>query len=531
VRDEIGVCDENIAIDGVVIPASALTDRRAQETAAALENVDCAFAHLTECRTEDGRPVFVWSAATGWQDADGHPARASAGTEFGPPDPQTAPQQILELPEESIFVLRDFGSCVQSRTYNYFDVVLAWLTEIRDVLANTGRTVIFAGVDFEVPPPLQHDITTLEFSLPDDVAIEQAVRYVGEGRPIDEEAIPAIVTACRGLTAQAIEDRTALALRRYKRLGDDAARLILREKAQVIRRTRLLEYRDPPSGGLDLIGGWENVKRHVQMDKPCFSKEARKFGIEFPRGLLLVGISGGGKTQMSLCIASYLGLPLIQMDAGNLLSKWVGESERNMREAIRLLEGLGACVLQLDEVEKGFGRGGGDVDGGAAQRSFGIFLKWLSERSCPIYVIATANNIKALPVEFTRKGRFDELYGVHLPTHDERREIFAIHLRLRKRDPEQFDLDQLAGDSEGYTGADIREVVQLALKMAFQAGEQLTTDHLTRALPEIRPLAKTDPESVMAMTQWLDTHTKPAGIGEPASLPPTAATHQHRITA
>ena len=215
---------------------------------------------------------------------------------------------------------------------------------------------------------------------------------------------------------------------------------------------------------------------------------------------------------MSLCIASYLGLPLIQMDVGSLMSKWVGESERNMREAIRLLEGLGSCVLQLDEIEKGFGGVGGGHDGGSAQRSFGIFLKWLSERSCPIYIVATANNIRALPVEFTRKGRFDELFGVYLPTHDERREIFAIHLRLRSRDPDQFDLDRLARKGEAYTGADIKEVVQMGLKLAFHRGKFLRTEHLLEALPDVRPLSKTDPDAVRDVAAWLDTQTRPAGL-------------------
>jgi ATP-dependent 26S proteasome regulatory subunit len=479
---------------------------------------------------ESGRPVFVWSPAVGWQDADGNPATTASGAELGPPNPQTAPQQILELPEEALFVLKDFGCYLNSRTFTYFDLVIAWLSEIRDVLAHTGRTVLFVGVDLEVPPAIAHDITTVEFKLPDETAIEKAVRFIGEDHPIDEGRMPAIITACRGMTQQQVEDRTALALRKFKRLNGEAARLILNEKAEVIRRTQLLDYRDPPQGGLDLIGGWENVKRHVQLDKPCFSSEAREFGIEFPRGLLLVGISGGGKTQMSLCIASFLNLPLIQLDVGSLMSKWVGESERNMREAIRLLEGLGSCVLQLDEIEKGFGSVGGEMDGGSAQRSFGIFLKWLSERSCPVYVIATANNIKALPVEFTRKGRFDELYGVYLPTHAERQDIFHIHLTLRHRDPEQFDLDQLAKQSEGYTGADIKEVVQLGLKLAFHAGQELTIDHLLAAIPEVRPLSKTDPESVIEVTKWLDNHTKPAGNGHTASHPVNGSGRKRRVT-
>jgi SpoVK/Ycf46/Vps4 family AAA+-type ATPase len=236
------------------------------------------------------------------------------------------------------------------------------------------------------------------------------------------------------------------------------------------------------------------------------------------------------KTQLSPCIASYLGLPLIQLDVGSLMSKWVGESERNMREAIRLLEGLGSCVLQLDEIEKGFGGVGGEMDGGAAQRAFGIFLKWLSDRLCPVYVVATANNIKALPVEFTRKGRFDELYGVYLPTHAERQDIFGIHLRLRKREPEQFDLDGLARKTEGYTGADIKEVVQLSLKLAFHAGAELGSDHLIAAIPEIRPLSKTDPESVTEVTKWLDSHTKPAGNGHSPVQPLNGNALKRRVT-
>jgi SpoVK/Ycf46/Vps4 family AAA+-type ATPase len=200
-----------------------------------------------------------------------------------------------------------------------------------------------------------------------------------------------------------------------------------------------------------------------------------------------------------------------------------------MRDAIRLLEGLGSCVLQLDEIEKGFGGVGGEMDGGAAQRSFGIFLKWLSDRSCPVYVVATANNIQALPVEFTRKGRFDELYGVYLPTHPERQEIFGIHLKLRHRESSQFDLDQLARQSEGYTGADIKEVVQLGLKLAFHAGQELTIDYLVAAIPEIRPLSKTDPESVTAMTKWLDTHTKPAGNVHSTS-PINGTARKRRVT-
>ena len=198
-----------------------------------------------------GQPTFVWSPATGWQDGDGKPAKTESGAELGPPNPQTAPQQILELPEESLFVLKDFGCYLNSRTFSYFDIVLAWLSEIRDVLAHTGRTVIFVGVDFEIPPTCCS--TTSRRSSSNCRTTQQSRRpygFVGEDHPIDEASMPALVTACRGMTQQQVEDRTALALRKFKKLNGEAARLILNEKTEVIRRTGLLDYRDPPEGGL-----------------------------------------------------------------------------------------------------------------------------------------------------------------------------------------------------------------------------------------------------------------------------------------
>ena len=456
---------------------------------------------------DGGRQAFTWSQAVGWQDGEG---QAPSSLQSGQPDPQKVAQEILDLPEESIFVLRDFGFYVQSKTYSYADVVIAWLTEVRDLLASTGRTVIFLGPEFEVPAPLANDVTTVDFPLPDDKEIEASVRFVMEGHEFGEEVLPSIVSACRGMTQQQVEDRTALALRRLKTLNGEAARLILHEKAEVLRRSGLLKYTEPPEGGLELIGGCENVKRHIERDKACFSEEALAFGIDPPRGLMLTGVPGCGKTQISLCAASELSIPLIQFDVGAVMSKWVGETERNVREAIRQVEAMAPCLLQMDEIEKGFGSVGHDGDSGASLRAFGTVLKWMSERTCPVYIIMTANDVSRLPPEFTRKGRIDEVFGIHLPTAEERAEIFRIHLGLRDRDPEEFDLGQLADATEGYTGADVREVVLMGLKLAFHTKGELGTEHLLDAVPEIRPLSQTDPERVTAMTEWLDRHTKPA---------------------
>ncbi len=460
----------------------------------------------------EGRRVVVWSQAVGWRDADGQPITLTSGpAPSGPPDPQKVAQEILDLPEECVFVLLDFGFYLEHRTYAYADVVIAWLCEIRDVLAATARTVIFLGAELPVPAALANDVTALDFPLPDDGAIEHSVRFVLEDRPLDEAQLPSLISACRGMTRQQIEDRTALALRKFKTLGADAAKLILREKAEILRRTGLLRYQEPPDGGLGLIGGCDAVKEHIRRDRACFTQEARAFGLDPPRGLMLTGISGCGKTAISLSAASELGIPLLQFDVGCLMSKWVGESEANARNALQQVEAMAPCVLQLDEVEKGFGSAGGDGDSGAGLRTFGTLLKWLSERTCPVYVIMTANDVSRLPPEFTRKGRIDEIFGVYLPTTAERRDILAIHLRQRARDPLAFDLESVAAATDGYTGADLEQVIIVGLKLAFHAGKELATAHLRAAVPDVRPLSQTHPGNVAAMTEWLDRHTRPAG--------------------
>jgi len=286
----------------------------------------------------------------------------------------------------------------------------------------------------------------------------------------------------------------------------------------------------PPSTG-DGTSSNDAVKHHIQRDKACFSDKARAFGIDPPRGILLTGVSGCGKTAISLAAAAELGVRLIQFDVGAMMSKWVGESEANTRQALQQVEAMAPCVLQLDEVEKGFGSVGSDGDSGASLRTFGTLLKWMSERMCPVYIVMTANDVSKLPPEFTRKGRIDEIFGIYLPTTEERKEIFTIHLGLRQRDPSTFDLDALATATDAYTGADIEQVVITGLKLAFHAGGELTTRHLLQAAPEVRPLSQTDSERVAAMTAWLDRHTKPASTRRSVKSCPTSGQQRQRRVA
>jgi ATP-dependent 26S proteasome regulatory subunit len=477
------------------------------------------------------RKVFTWSIVTGWQ-ALGAP---TANQEPADPDaqgvddeentalqdtnkPDLAIQSIAKIEDENaIFVLKDFGFYLRQETYPESDVVIGWLDELRPVLSHEAKTIVFVGPDLPIPNSLRHNITEMELSLPDAEEIERHVRFACEGLEtadgqkveVSEDKVPEIVRACRGMTESQTIDRVALALRKHKNLNGRACQTILHEKAGVIRSSGILTYSEPPVGGLALVGGYQTLKDHVLLDKPCFSKEAQEFGLEPPKGLLLVGIPGCGKTLLSQAIASEFGFPLIAMDVANVMSKYVGDSEGNMREAIRILERVAPCVLQLDEIEKGFG-GVGDLDGGASRRVFGQFIKWLNDRTSPVYVVATANEVQSLPPEFSRKGRFDEIFGLDLPQEAERRTIFAIHLQKRGQQIGDSDIEALAQATEGYTGADIEQSVKLGMKMAFSQGATLGVEHLLEAVKAIVPLSKTEPQRIAAIREWCKARAKAA---------------------
>lgn len=482
---------------------------------------DRAISEIAEVAKASERNIYIWSIAQGWTDQSGAPVGKTKPT--SPIEEQL--EAVLGFPEGVICILRDFGGYMKHDTYPNYDIVIGWLDELRKIVASVHQTIVFVGPDFDIPKSLMHDITRIDFDLPNNEQIKERIDFVcsdvtkadGTKFKPDQSIIPQIVDACRGMTSQQTVDRVALSLRKHKDLNLEAVLTIIREKAGVIRASGLLTYIEPPKGGLDNVGGYDALKQHVLLDQPCFTKEAREFGIEFPRGLMLVGIPGCGKTLLSLAIASELGLPLIAMDVGNLMNKYVGESERNMREAIKMLESIAPCVLQLDEIEKGFG-GNGDSDGGASRRVFGTFIKWLNDRSSPVYAVATANQVQSLPPEFCRKGRFDEIYGLDLPGLSEREEIFKIHLKKRNRKPSDFSIDKLAKATEGYTGADIEQVIKLSLKIAFSNGKNLCHKHLEEAAPQIIPLSISESQRIEETRKWCSIHAKPAN--PPKKVPP-----------
>lgn len=474
---------------------------------------DRAISEIAEVAESVERKIHIWSIASGWIDDKGVPVCKTKST--APVEEHL--KAILDFPEGIICVLRDFGTYIKHDTYPTSDVVIGWLDKLRKIVASIHQTIIFVGPGFEIPLSLTHDIAQIDFSLPDEEAIEERAIFTcsdvthsdGSKFELNKEMLPEIISACKGMTANEICDRIALVLRKHKNINKDAIRTLIKEKASVVNSSGLLQYIEPKVRGLSDVGGYEALKNHLKLDQPCFTKEARDFGIDYPKGILCVGVSGTGKTLMSTAIAAEFGMPLITLDVGSLMGSLVGQSEQNLRTAIKIIESIAPCTVMIDELEKAFCNSG-ELDGGSSKRILGYFLKWMSDRSSPVYVVATANDVSSLPVELLRSGRFDAIFGFDLPDEDERQQIFDIHISKRGRDCESFNTKKLSQKAIGFVGADIEQAVKVGLKIAFAREQQLKQSHIELAVEGIVPLSKVEPEKIKIIQEWCQKHTRMA---------------------
>jgi SpoVK/Ycf46/Vps4 family AAA+-type ATPase len=319
----------------------------------------------------------------------------------------------------------------------------------------------------------------------------------------------ALVSAAQGLTLAEAENAFAKAIAEDNRLDGGDIRRMLEEKSQVVRKSGLLEYHAVEASLAD-IGGLPGLKRWLERRRNAFSDAARTFGLPEPKGLLLLGVQGCGKSLTAKAIASGWRLPLLRLDMGRIFSGLVGSSEENVRRAIRIAESLAPVILWVDEIEKGLAGTSGQGDSGVSARVFGSLLTWMQEKTAPVFVVATANRIEGLPPELLRKGRFDEIFFVDLPTLADRAAIFVIQLRKRGRDPANFPIDALALQSEHFSGAEIEQAVISAMYDAFADGVELDPKHLEMALKETVPLAVTMSADIDRLREWARTRTRPA---------------------
>ncbi len=450
--------------------------------------------------------------------------------------PLKALEYIAQSRDAAIFLLKDLHFFLQTNGAGPYLPGLETITLIRklrdlvEALKQSQKTICLLSPVLRFPVELEKDLTVLDCSLPTreelSEALDRVVRSVlnrdrARGSrleiDLDEVARDRVLDAAAGLTASEAENVFAKSLVMARSLDLD---VIVAEKKQLIRKSRVLEYYDAVEE-MDHVGGMGDLKAWLQKRSLAFGERARRFGLPEPRGLLLLGVQGGGKSLLAKSVAALWKLPLLRLDMGKVFSEMVGASEENIRVALRLAESVAPCVLWLDELEKGLsGLGSSNrSDAGTAARVFGSFLVWMQEKTAPVFVIATSNDISSLPPELLRKGRFDEIFFIDLPRLEERQEIFAIHLAKRHRDPSRFDLVRLSQETDGYSGAEIEQAIISGLYDAFEAGRDLKDEDLLRNVRQTVPLSQTMKERITDLRNWARTHARLASTDAGATVP------------
>jgi SpoVK/Ycf46/Vps4 family AAA+-type ATPase len=444
---------------------------------------------------------------------------------------------VAHCHDAAIYLLKDLHFFLRSDSASPYVPgldVITLIRKLRDLiqpLKQSQKTVCLLSPVLRFPVELEKDITILDFSLPTQDELADALARVvrsarNQGRLRGRERLQIdlndteqerVLRAAAGLTASEAENVFAKSLVMTGRMDLD---VIVAEKKQLIQKSRVIEYYDGVED-MAYVGGMLELKGWLRKRSLAFSERARQFGLPEPRGLLLLGVQGGGKSLVAKSVAGLWKLPLLRLDMGKVFSEMVGASEQNIRAALRLCESVAPCVLWLDELEKGLsGLGSSNrSDAGTAARVFGSFLVWMQEKTAPVFVIATSNDISSLPPELLRKGRFDEIFFVDLPRPAERQEILAIHLAKRHRAPRRFDLVALAREMEGFSGAEIEQAVISALYDAFEAERRLVQEDLVRNVRQTVPLSQTMDERITALRNWARTHARPASIDDGATVP------------
>jgi SpoVK/Ycf46/Vps4 family AAA+-type ATPase len=330
---------------------------------------------------------------------------------------------------------------------------------------------------------------------------------------LDDAGRERLLQAALGLTLGEAENVFAKIIVKDERLSADDVNEVFAEKQQIIRKSGLLEY-CATSETFSNVGGMAVLKDWLNKRSLAFSQEARDFGLPAPKGILMLGVQGCGKSLCAKAVSTQWQLPLLRFDMGRMFGSLMGSSEENVRRAISVAESVAPAVLWVDEIDKAFAgsQGSGLTDGGTTARVFGTFLTWLSEKTAPVFVVATANDISHLPPELLRKGRLDEIFFVDLPDRDERAEIFGIHVQKRGRDIASFDLQGLADASKDFSGAEIEEAINSALYDAFYDKVELTTGHVLQALAETVPLARTMDEQISQLRDWAEGRARNASV-------------------
>jgi SpoVK/Ycf46/Vps4 family AAA+-type ATPase len=395
---------------------------------------------------------------------------------------------------------------------------LRHLRDAVDAMARIGGTLVLIDGQDSLPLAIRSAARQFEPPLPDEGEIERIVRATlrreNERRRLDvdlsRQDLTTIVRNLRGLSRRQASRVIMDVVCEDRRLDRSDIGRILAEKRRALQSSGLLEFVQTPNH-LDEVGGLSRLKTWLKQRQRSLSDEARAFGIPAPRGLLMLGIQGAGKSLAAKAVATAWQMPLMRMDAGALYDKYIGESERRLRDSLSQAEMMSPVILWIDEIEKAFASAASrSTDGGLSQRMFATILTWMQEHTAPVFLVATANDIEALPPELLRKGRFDEIFFVDLPGEEARRQIFEIHLKKRNREPAEYDLGALVAASVGFSGAEIEQAVVSGLHQAFADRSELTASHILHALRSSPPLSVTMAERLAALRAWAKGRCVPA---------------------
>ncbi len=456
---------------------------------------------LKEMALRRQKKLFLWSITRGIFGPDDDPTKVDQATR----DPINALSFIEKCPDPALFVFLDFHAFLSDQT------VIRKLRDLVTNLKNTYETLLILSPVLTVPVELEKEFVVIDYDLPTyeemDSLLDDIITVVSKNQEVKvdltAEVKERLVKAALGLTRCEAENAFARAIVLDKRLDLNDIDNILAEKKQAIRKSKLLEYYESKEE-FSNVGGLDSLKEWLTKRGVAFTQKAQEFGLPQPKGILLIGVQGCGKSLTAKAVASHWKLPLLRLDIGTVFSGIVGSSEENMRRAIKTAETLSPIILWIDEIEKGLSgvQSSTFSDAGTTARVFSTFLTWLQEKTAAVFVIATANNIQLLPPELLRKGRFDEIFFVDLPTFEERKEIMQIHIKKRKRDPAKFDIEQLAEESEGSSGAEIEQAVISSLYDAFLENRDITTKDILNCIKASVPLSVTMKENIDEARNW-----------------------------
>jgi AAA+ superfamily predicted ATPase len=450
------------------------------------------------------RPALQWDSADGFAHLAGDTGRAPVAK-----DVAAALDQIEQFPGEGVFVLKDF--------HDHWTAAgpKRRIRSLAQKLKASRKAIIITTPAGKLPDELRDDAVVIDLPPPTaaelDAVLAKLLKAPGIKVQLTRLGREKLVQAALGLSTAQASRSFAKAIVADGVVDDRDIALVMNDKQQILRQSGALEF-VTAGGAIDDVGGLESLKDWLKLRERAFTQQARDYGLPAPKGIALVGIPGTGKSLVAKTIGSLWKMPLLRLDVGALFGSFVGESEERARRALKIAETAAPCVLWIDEMEKAFAHGG--MDGGVSQRVFGTILTWMQEKTAPAFVVATANDVSGLPPELLRRGRFDELFFLDLPSLAERAEILALHLSKRRRLPRDYDVARLAELSAGHTGAEIEQAIIDAMYVAYSEDREFTTDDVATAIGRVVPLSVSSRERIDSLRRWLkEGRAQPASAG------------------